>query len=261
MPVLQALSVVALTLISSMLGRSLAAPVAQSAAKWKDPEVLALERGGDFEGDILLPQNRLTDRNAVTKKEQLWPGGVIPYVVDPQLNNTMKKILKAMAHIESQTCLRFVVRERQRNYVSIIRANGCSSFVGRVGGAQNLSLGSYCLSQGVIAHELLHVAGFDHEHSRSDRDEYIDVFTENAQPENAEQFVKLAPSKNKLLTPFDMNSIMLYGSETFAREPGLVTMLAKDGSHLKPVHKKRVLSASDVRRINMLYECSKNKKS
>ncbi|KAL1468095.1 hypothetical protein MTO96_041705, partial [Rhipicephalus appendiculatus] len=91
----------------------------------------------------------------------------------------MKKILKAMADIESQTCLRFVVRKRQRSYLSIIREDGCSSVVGREGGAQNVSLGTHCLYQGIIAHELLHAAGFDHEHSRSDRDEYIDVFTEN----------------------------------------------------------------------------------
>ncbi|KAH7976654.1 hypothetical protein HPB52_017511 [Rhipicephalus sanguineus] len=135
----------------------------------------------------------------------------------------------------------------------------CNSIVGRAGGAQEVSLGTHCLYQGTIAHELMHAAGFDHEHSRSDRDEYIDVFTKNVEPENVEQFEKLAPWKNRLLTPFDMDSIMLYGSATFARKPGLVTMLAKDGSRLKEVHQKRGLSASDVRRINMLYQC-KNKK-
>ncbi|KAL1472371.1 hypothetical protein MTO96_039377, partial [Rhipicephalus appendiculatus] len=41
------------------------------------------------------------------------------------------------------------------------------------------------------------------------------------------QFEKLKPSKNRLLTPFDMESVMLYGSYAFARAPGLVTMLTK----------------------------------
>ncbi|KAH8031969.1 hypothetical protein HPB51_022491 [Rhipicephalus microplus] len=158
-------------------------------------------------------------------------------------DRTTKKILKTMADIESETCLRFVARRKQKNYVLITRREGCSSFVGRQGGVQEVSLGTHCLYTGLIAHELLHAVGFDHEHSRSDRDEYIDVFMENVEPENTEQFEKLAPSKNRLLTPFDMDSIMLYGSETFAREPGLVTMLAKNGSHLKDVFEKPGLSA------------------
>ncbi|KAH7976569.1 hypothetical protein HPB52_016232 [Rhipicephalus sanguineus] len=168
-------------------------------------------------------------------------------------DRSTKKILKVMADIESQTCLRFVARRRQKNYVSITRGDGCNSIVGRAGGAQEVSLGTHCLYQGTIAHELMHAAGFDHEHSRSDRDEYIDVFTKNVEPENVEQFEKLAPWKNRLLTPFDMDSIMLYGSATFARKPGLVTMLAKDGGRLKEVYQKRGLSASDAYVLDLTY--------
>ncbi|XP_065302567.1 astacin-like metalloprotease toxin 5 [Dermacentor albipictus] len=240
--------------------KSQGGPVAQPAADWKHPGVLALERAGDFEGDILRPRNNSADRNAVTEKDDLWPGGIVPYVIDAKLNRTTKKILRAMADIESQSCLRFVARRRHKNYLYIMRGDGCTSFVGRLGGAQEVSLGTGCLYRATIVHELMHAVGFDHEHSRSDRDEYIDVFTENAEPENVEQFDKLEPWENRLLTPFDRDSVMLYGSESFAREPGLATMLAKDGSRLKEVYDKRGLSASDARRINMLYRC-KNKKT
>ncbi|XP_075560236.1 astacin-like metalloprotease toxin 5 [Dermacentor variabilis] len=235
-------------------------PVAQPAAQWKHPGVLALERAGDFEGDILRPRDNAADRNAVTKKDRLWPGGIIPYVIDAQLNRTTKKILRAMADIESKSCLRFVARRKHENYLHIMRGDGCSSHVGRKGGAQQVSLGRDCLYQGIIVHELTHAVGFAHEHSRSDRDQYIDVFTENAEPENVDQFKKLEPWQNKLLTPFDRDSVMLYGSESFSRKRGLATMLAKDGSRLKEVHEKPGLSASDARRINMLYRC-KNKKT
>ncbi len=46
-----------------------------------------------------------------------------------------------------------------------------------------LSLSSEpCFEHGVIIHELLHVLGFFHEHSRSDRDDWIDIRLENLQP-------------------------------------------------------------------------------
>lgn len=43
-------------------------------------------------------------------------------------------------------------------------------------------LGYDCLSQGEIAHEIMHVLGFSHEHTRPDRDRYITVLWENIKP-------------------------------------------------------------------------------
>ena len=36
-----------------------------------------------------------------------------------------------------------------------------------------------CMSVGIIMHELLHIVGFQHEQSRSDRDDYVDVIFDN----------------------------------------------------------------------------------
>lgn len=56
----------------------------------------------------------------------------------------------------------------------------CWSFLGRVGGPQPLSLQTpACMWSGIASHELMHVLGFVHEQSRSDRDRYVTILWEN----------------------------------------------------------------------------------
>ena len=57
----------------------------------------------------------------------------------------------------------------------------CSSLIGHHGQdtAQTIILGSGCQYRGTIAHEIMHLLGFYHEHTREDRDQYITVHDEN----------------------------------------------------------------------------------
>ncbi|GBO13265.1 hypothetical protein AVEN_2734-1, partial [Araneus ventricosus] len=68
-------------------------------------------------------------------------------------------------------------------------------------------------------------------------------------------FKKLAPNQNRLLTKFDYNSIMLYGSNSFVKQWGKFSMTPKDGKQLPEVYDKKAMSASDAQRIRMLYNC------
>lgn len=70
------------------------------------------------------------------------------------------------------------------------------------------------------------------------------------------QFMKLKPDQNQLLTVFDYDSIMLYGSYTFSKDrKKLMTMVGKNNRFLKDVIIKYKMSASDIHRIKMLYNC------
>lgn len=59
----------------------------------------------------------------------------------------------------------------------------CCSYVGRRGGGpQAISIGKNCDKFGIVVHELGHVIGFWHEHTRPDRDRHVSIVRENIQP-------------------------------------------------------------------------------
>lgn len=56
----------------------------------------------------------------------------------------------------------------------------CCSFVGKRGnGAQAISIGKNCDKFGIVVHELGHVVGFWHEHTRPDRDNHVQIIRDN----------------------------------------------------------------------------------
>lgn len=58
----------------------------------------------------------------------------------------------------------------------------CCSYVGRRGGGpQAISIGKNCDKFGIVVHELGHVIGFWHEHTRPDRDEHVSIIRDNIQ--------------------------------------------------------------------------------
>ena len=64
-------------------------------------------------------------------------------------------------------------------------SHSCTSQVGRIGGEQELTVGDdshgneQCREKRTILHELGHLIGFWHEHSRPDRDNYVTIVWEN----------------------------------------------------------------------------------
>lgn len=65
---------------------------------------------------------------------------------------------------------------------------------------------------GSIAHEIGHVLGFYHEQSRPDRDEHVSVHMENVTPKFQYNFKKYGTSQVRTDEPYDIGSVMHYGS-------------------------------------------------
>ncbi|XP_054712025.1 astacin-like metalloprotease toxin 5 [Uloborus diversus] len=212
----------------------------------------------DLLGGDMLGFEDVEDRNAIVDKRQIWPNGVVPYVLEEGIYKTVPQAVmtNAMWLYKRDTCIRFVPRTDEKDYIRIFPGQGCYSHVGKTGNAQPLSLGQGCGYMGTVLHELAHALGFYHEQNRSDRDDYLTIFWENIKEGMEDQFFKLKPDQNQLLTQFDYDSLMLYGSYTFSKDRrNLKTMVGKDDRYLKDVINKYFLSASDLNRIKMLYKC------
>nr|SPP68602.1 Meprins-like metalloprotease MB2 [Colubraria reticulata] len=227
-----------------------------------DPELTS----GYFEGDIELPKKR----NVIMRDDLLWPNRIVPVQITFDFSTSeWMLIIETMREIESSTaypslyggglyyCIRFVNVTTQSDYILIWKGNGCHSYVGRQGGAQQLSLGEGCMFKRTIIHELYHALGFWHEQNRSDRDTYVTIHMDNVEPAEMYNFQKRSTNESKTLnTPYDFTSIMHYGPYSFALDKSKPTILPNPGYGVGlSMGQNLGLSRYDVARIQALYSC------
>uniref|UniRef100_A0A8V0ZKP3 Metalloendopeptidase n=1 Tax=Gallus gallus TaxID=9031 RepID=A0A8V0ZKP3_CHICK len=200
-------------------------------------------------------------RATTSRAERIWPGGVIPYVIGGNFTGTQRAIFKqAMRHWEKHTCVTFVERTDEESFIVFTyRTCGCCSYVGRRGGGpQAISIGKNCDKFGIVAHELGHVVGFWHEHTRPDRDQHVTIIRENIQQGQEYNFLKMeAGEVNSLGETYDFDSIMHYARNTFSRGVFLDTILPRrDDNGVRPTIGQRVrLSQGDIAQARKLYKC------
>lgn len=210
-----------------------------------------------MEGDIVAPKNR----NAIKCWSQscLWPKNsnglvVIPYTIGFEFENWERQIIEyGLQSFHASTCIRFVPRQNEYDYIMVESRDGCFSSLGKEGYGQILSLNKQgCLYHGVVQHEVMHALGFQHEQTRSDRDYYVRINWENIISHMAFNFYK--QDTNNLNTPYDYSSIMHYGRTAFTLYYGVETITPIPDPNVQ-IGQRDGMSYWDIQRINLLYGC------
>ncbi|XP_040566255.1 astacin-like metalloprotease toxin 5 [Lepeophtheirus salmonis] len=141
------------------------------------------------------PNEHVESRNLMSGMGSRWPNSTVPYKIGSGLIHYSSMIKSAMEHIESNSCVKFVQQSKQKTYLNIVNNKPeyeCFTTIGYSTQRENflhLRL-PQCLQFGIIVHELLHALGFDHEHNRYDRDEYIRIHWQNLMPGGISNFYK-----------------------------------------------------------------------
>ncbi|XP_075767006.1 bone morphogenetic protein 1 isoform X3 [Pelodiscus sinensis] len=200
-------------------------------------------------------------RAATSRHERVWPDGVIPYVISGNFSGSQRAIFRqAMRHWEKHTCVTFLERNTEESYIVFThRPCGCCSYVGhRGGGPQAISIGKNCDKFGIVVHELGHVIGFWHEHTRPDRDDHVSIVRENIQPGQEYNFLKMEPEEVESLgETYDFDSIMHYARNTFSRGVFLDTIKPKYSVNgvVPHIGQRTRLSKGDIDQARKLYRC------
>ncbi|XP_049593675.1 astacin-like metalloendopeptidase isoform X1 [Syngnathus scovelli] len=210
-----------------------------------NPETLAgLMDDAVAEGDMLLPDYR----NAANRP---WPSRHIPYRIDYELGYRSNDIDAALKMVTFHTCLSFHQRTSEADYLFFKSGFGCASYVGFMGGKQEVHVGATC-KVGNIVHEVLHALGFFHEHTRLDRGKYINILSGNIMQGHHKNF-EIQPGETFQL-PYDLPSIMHYGSNFFSAngQPTIVAKVRDDN-----MGQRVAMTHTDVQRVRLLYNCDR----
>jgi Astacin (Peptidase family M12A) len=180
---------------------------------------------------------------------------IIFYFTHPVDQNQIDFLIREFGAIEEKTCIRFIPKTDEEDFIDIIDGGGCWSWLGRLGGRQELSMSRFgCFVTGTGSHEAIHALGYDHMHNSYDRDDYVDVIWENIAPGMKYNFEKVdANLTSNFNTSYDLLSIMHYPHWAFSLY-GDSTIVPHNKSYLYEIGSKYI-SDGDFLRINNMYEC------
>ncbi|XP_048452552.1 meprin A subunit alpha [Rhincodon typus] len=206
-----------------------------------------------FQGDIA----QSWERNALKDPTSRWKFP-IPYILADSLDlNAKGEILNSFEQYRLKSCVDFKPYEGEKTYLIFQKLDGCWSFIGALHSGQTISIGEQCDYKAIVEHELLHALGFYHEQSRTDRDDYVNIWWDEIIPGMEQNFVVYDDSYiTDLNTPYDYESVMHYAPFSFNKNDSFPTITAKIPAFDEIIGQQLDFSAIDLLRLNRMYNCS-----
>ncbi|XP_074597719.1 zinc metalloproteinase nas-7-like [Brevipalpus obovatus] len=194
-------------------------------------------------------------REAMWENDHLyWNNHRIPYQI---LGNFSKKeralLAKSIKKFENSSCLKFPPKTRDdTHFFTFIHGDECKVKKRSRNDFRMVIMNEKCIAPRTIQHNIMHILGFSHEHTRSDRDKYVDINWNNIVPDKKRYFFV---TKNNLLgEPYDYDSIMHVAENYHSSNPDQPTIIPKKEGIT--IGRSRKLSSGDAAKIKKLFRCS-----
>lgn len=201
-------------------------------------------------------------RNFGISRSVLWPDGVIPYELSAdtfgsRYSKALSLVENTAANISRTTCVKWRPKTSADQYFVKITGNqdGCYSYVGNIkeNNGQDLNLGTGCLDEYLVLHEMHHAMGGLHEQQRNRRKYFVKINWENIQSNYTDQYALNAHTKNNEV--YDYASILQYHLTAFTSN-GKPTMTIPDQNlEFLISESKYDLSFYDMAEVNKEYSC------
>lgn len=190
-------------------------------------------------------------QNACLIKNKLWDTKEIPYCIEVGHSKTAD--IHTAITIFNSAKLNVSFREKKsedKDYVEFVKGDGCSSYIGKIGGKQAITLSDKAIV-GNILHEMLHTCSIQHEHCRSDRNAYIKINRTNIKPGHKHNFKM---SSGETYGKYDFESIMHYSATAFAKK-GTKTIEPLPKYAPQPnMGQRDAMTATDIDGVRELYK-------
>jgi hypothetical protein len=169
----------------------------------------------------------------ISNAAKLWPGGIVPFVIDLDMNGEQKTVINnAMASITNDCPgVTFIGHSFEPNWLHFIVYHdpggfGSDSDIGMRGPAQRVWVSSDLRAggEGNVIHEICHALGLLHEVTRSDQHSFVSVNFSNIAVIHQDQFRSKPSDRPADFGPYDKFSIMHYRRHEYAMKSSIDTI-------------------------------------